>query len=55
MTGQRVWLADFDESKKSKAMFENNSPLQAKGTGNIIIQMSNEVKVMIKDVLYVLE
>lgn len=31
MTGRRVWLADFDESKKSNARFVDNSSLQAEG------------------------
>jgi hypothetical protein len=37
MTGQKVWLVDFDDSKKSKAKLADNSSLQAEGTGNIII------------------
>ncbi|XP_058762537.1 uncharacterized protein LOC131635917 [Vicia villosa] len=54
MTGQKVWLVDFDESKKSKVKLADNSSLQAKGIGNIVFQMSNGAKAMIKDVLYVL-
>src|ERR1051325_8208098 len=47
------WLADYDESKKSKVKLADNSSLQAEGTGNIVFQMSNGGKAMIKDVLYV--
>ncbi|XP_058783879.1 uncharacterized protein LOC131658624 [Vicia villosa] len=36
MTGQNVWLADFDESKKSKVKLADNSLLQVEGTGNIV-------------------
>lgn len=36
MTGQKVWLVDFDESKKSKVKLVDNSSLQIKGTGNIV-------------------
>ena len=53
MTGQKVWLADFDESKKSKVKLADNSSLQAEGTGNIVFQLSNGAKAMIRDVLYV--
>ncbi|KAI5411740.1 hypothetical protein KIW84_056710 [Lathyrus oleraceus] len=52
MTGQKVWLADFDESKKSKVKLNDNSLLQAEGTNDIVIQMSNGGKAMIKDVLH---
>ena len=54
MTGRKEWLADFDESKKSKVKLADNSSLQVEGTGNIVFQMSNGGKAMIKDVLYVL-
>ncbi|XP_058742623.1 uncharacterized protein LOC131615147 [Vicia villosa] len=53
MTGRKIWLADFDELKKSKVKFTNNNSLQEKGIGNIVIQTSNGAKAMIKDVLYV--
>ncbi|XP_058726405.1 uncharacterized protein LOC131597746 [Vicia villosa] len=53
MTGQKVWLAGFDESKKSKVKIADNNLLQAEGTGNIVFQMSNGGKAMIKDILYV--
>ena len=46
-------MADFDESKKSKVKLADNSSLQAEGTGNIVFQMSNGGKDMIKDALYV--
>ena len=39
MTGRKEWLADFDESKKSKVKLADNSSLQAEGTGNIVFQM----------------
>lgn len=54
MTDRKVWLADFDESKKRKIKLDYNSSLQAEGIGVIVIQMSNGAKAMIKDVLYVL-
>ena len=41
MTGQKVWLADFDESKKRKVKLVDHSSLQAEGTGNIVFQMSS--------------
>ncbi|XP_058726874.1 uncharacterized protein LOC131598275 [Vicia villosa] len=53
MTGQKVWLADFDESKKSRVKLAGNILFQAEGTGNIFFQMSDEAKAMIKYVLYV--
>ncbi|XP_050875659.1 uncharacterized protein LOC127079298 [Lathyrus oleraceus] len=43
MTGQRVWLVDFDESKKCKVKLANNSLLQAEGTSNIVIQMEQKL------------
>src|ERR1044072_5606708 len=52
MTGRKEWLADYDESKKSKVKLADNRSLQAEGTGNIVFQMSNGGKPMIKDVLY---
>ncbi|XP_058776276.1 uncharacterized protein LOC131650590 [Vicia villosa] len=36
MTGQKVWLTNFDKSKKSKVKLADNSSLQAKGIGNIV-------------------
>lgn len=54
MTGRREWLADFDESKKSKIELADNNSLQAEGTSDIVIQRNNGGKAMIKDVLYVL-
>lgn len=54
MTGQKVWLSYFDESKKSKVKLANNSLLQAEGIGDIVIQRNNNAKYMIKDILYVL-
>src|ERR1051325_6099960 len=53
MTGRKEWLEDYDESKKSKVKLVDNSSLQAEGTSNIVFQMSNGGKTMIKDVLYV--
>lgn len=53
MTGRKVWLEDFDESKKSKNKFANNNSLQLEGTDNIVIQISNWAKAMINNVLYV--
>lgn len=53
MTGQKAWLADFDESKKNNFKLDDNSSLQAEGIGDIIIQRINGAKIMIKDVLYV--
>ena len=53
MTGWKEWLEDFDESKKRKVKLADNSSLQEEGTGNIVFQMSNGGKAMIKDVLYV--
>lgn len=48
-----MWLEDFDLSKKSKVKFADNSSLQAEDIGDIVFQMSNGGKAMIKDVLYV--
>ena len=53
MTGRKEWLADFDESKKSKVKLADNSSLQAEGTGNIVFQRSNGAEALIKDVFYV--
>lgn len=55
VTGRKMWLANFDSSKKSKIKLANNSSLQAKGIGDIVIQRSIGGKAMIKDVLYVPE
>lgn len=51
---RKAWLVDFEESKKINVKLVDNSLLQAKGIGNIVIQRSNDVKALIKDVLYVL-
>ncbi|KAI5431167.1 hypothetical protein KIW84_035358 [Lathyrus oleraceus] len=48
VTGRIVWLADFEDSKKSKVKLADNSSLQAEGTGDIVIQMSNVAKAIIK-------
>ncbi|XP_058782486.1 uncharacterized protein LOC131656930 [Vicia villosa] len=53
MIGQKVWLEDSDDLKKSKVNLANNSSLQAEGNVDIVIQRSNGVKAMIKYVLYV--
>ncbi|XP_050897148.1 uncharacterized protein LOC127103963 [Lathyrus oleraceus] len=53
MIGRKVRLSNFDESKKIKVRLADNNSLQKECTGNIVIQMSNEAKTMIKDVLYV--
>lgn len=53
VSGRKVWLEDFDESKKSKVKLTDNSLLQVEGTSNVIIQMNNGEKSIIKDVLYV--
>ena len=37
MTGQKVWLVDFDKSKKSMVKLADNSSLQVEGIGNIVI------------------
>ncbi|XP_050876957.1 uncharacterized protein LOC127080692 [Lathyrus oleraceus] len=37
MTGQKVWLADFDSSKKSKVKLANNSSLQAECNSDILV------------------
>lgn len=41
MVGRKLWLVDFNSSKKSKIKIVNNSSLQAEGTGDIVIQKSN--------------
>lgn len=53
MTGRKVWLVDFDESKNNKVKLDDNSSLQVEGTINIVIQTSNGEKALIKDILYV--
>lgn len=53
MTGRKIWLAYFDKSKKRKVKLADNSSIEAKGTGNIVLQRSKGGKSMIKDVLYV--
>lgn len=53
MNGRRVWLEDFEEPKKIKVRLVNNSSLKAEGIGNIVIQMHNGEKVMIKNVFYI--
>ena len=53
ITSQKVWLVDSNNSQKNKIKLADNSSLQAEGTGNIVIQRSNGVKALIKDVLYV--
>lgn len=41
MTGRKIWLEYFDESKKSMVKLADKSSLQAQGTCNIVIQRSN--------------
>ncbi|XP_058727027.1 uncharacterized protein LOC131598445 [Vicia villosa] len=53
MTDHKAWLVDFDESKKSKVKLADNNSLQVEGTSNIVLQLSNGEKTMIKDVFYV--
>lgn len=53
MAEQKMWLADFELSKKSKVKLADNSSLQAECTNDIVIQRRNGGKTMIKDVLYV--
>ncbi|XP_050918917.1 uncharacterized protein LOC127136402 [Lathyrus oleraceus] len=53
MTSQKVWLVDFDLSKKSKVNLVDDSSLQVEGTGNIVIQRNNGGKAMMKYVLNV--
>ena len=53
MTDRKEWLADFDESKRSKVKLVDNSSLQEESTYNIVFQMINGGKAMNKDVLYV--
>ncbi|XP_050914627.1 uncharacterized protein LOC127129501 [Lathyrus oleraceus] len=48
MTSQKVWLEDFDSSKKSKVKLADNSSFQVEGTGDIVFQRSNLGKAMIK-------
>ncbi|XP_050916822.1 uncharacterized protein LOC127131996 [Lathyrus oleraceus] len=52
-TGQKIWLADFDEPKKSKVKLADNISLQAERNGDIVIQRSNGEKSMRKNVLHV--
>lgn len=37
MSGQKMWLAYFESSKKSKVKFVDNISLQVEGTGDIVI------------------
>lgn len=53
MTGRSAWLVDFGSSKKTKVKLADNSSLQVKGTGDIVIPKSNGGKTMISGVLYV--
>ncbi|KAI5420943.1 hypothetical protein KIW84_044695 [Lathyrus oleraceus] len=53
MTGQKIWLLDFNELKKRRVKLSDNSSLQVEGTDNIVIQRSNGAKALTKDVLYV--
>lgn len=48
-----MWLVDFDDSNKRKVKLADNSLLQPKGIGDIVIQRRNGAKSMIKDALYV--
>ena len=46
-------MADYDDSKMSKVKLVDNSSLQAEGNVNIVFQISNGGKPIIKDVIYV--
>ncbi|XP_050877071.1 uncharacterized protein LOC127080820 [Lathyrus oleraceus] len=53
MTSKKIWLVDFDESKKIKVKFADNNSFQVEGIENIVIQMSNGAKALLKYVLHV--
>lgn len=42
MIGRKVWLADFNDLKKSKVKHADNSSIGAEGTRNILIQRDND-------------
>jgi len=53
MTGNRNWLVNFDETKKSNIRFADDRVIQAEGTGDVFISGRNGKKAILSDVLYV--
>ena len=54
LTGNKQWLVDFGNSKRTKIICVDDEYLNAKGIGNFIVKLKNEKTVLIKDVWYVL-
>ena len=53
MTGNRNWLINFDENRKSTVRFADNRSIQAEGVGDVLLKRRDGKDAMITDVLFV--
>ena len=53
MTGNRNWLINFDENRKSTVRFADNRSIQAEGVGDVLLKRKDGKDAMITDVLFV--
>lgn len=53
MTGHKNWLLDLDESVKSKVRFADNTTIDTKGIGKVMIKRGEGKPAYLTDVLYV--
>lgn len=54
MMCNREWLVNFDDTKKSKVKFADDSTLMVEGIGDVIINRKNGSQAVISSVLFVL-
>ncbi|WVZ24094.1 hypothetical protein V8G54_002638 [Vigna mungo] len=55
MTCNREWLVNFDDTKKSKVKFADDSTLKVEGMGDVVINRRSGSKAIISNVLFVPE
>lgn len=53
MMCNREWLVNFDDKKKCKVKFANDSTLTIEGMGDVIIKRKNGSQAVISNVLFV--
>ncbi|XP_014511675.1 uncharacterized protein LOC106770373 [Vigna radiata var. radiata] len=53
MTCNKEWLVNFNQTKKSKVKFADDSTLKVEGSGDVVINRRNGSQVVISNVLYV--
>jgi transposase InsO family protein len=53
LTGNKLWLIDFDSRRRAKIRCADDKYLNAEGMGNVKVKVKNGKTVLIKDVWYV--